>query len=345
MERISVIMPTYNRAGYIGHAIESVLAQTYRDLELIIIDDGSTDDTAGSVAPYLRDGRVRILRQENGGAAAARNHGLAERRGKVVAFIDSDDIWEPAKLEIQAAVLDALPNIGLVCTDFSAERRGSVTEKSHIRSYFSVLDDYDLEFDEVFSHRLQASIKGLEEGDEVFYGNVYSTMLFGNIILTSTCLIRDEVFNKVGVFDTTFGTLEDYDLFLKVTRSYDVAIVCKPLTRYRYSENQLSGEAHFHRLCENLIKIFKKNVVGISDGAFLEANKRKISKRLGSYHAQHGYFHFAQEEMSDAAKCYLASIRNSPGRVSSYVYLMFSLLPIGITRLIRRTRSISKWQI
>jgi glycosyltransferase involved in cell wall biosynthesis len=120
MTLISVILPTYNRASFLPGAIESVQRQTFQDFELIIIDDGSTDDTHSVVNPYLKDKRIRYLLQQNGGAAAARNHGLAERQGKYVAFIDSDDTWEEDKLALQWKVLNQLPDVGIVCSDFSS---------------------------------------------------------------------------------------------------------------------------------------------------------------------------------------------------------------------------------
>ena len=338
MTTVSVIMPTYNRAAFIRDAIDSVLGQTYPHFELIIIDDGSTDGTSKIVAPYLTDERIRYVRQENAGAASARNHGIALGRGDMVAFIDSDDIWDREKLRIQTAVMDALPEVGIVCSDFSALRGSRILETSHIRSFFSVLDEYALTYDDVFSRLLDLPVEGLDKDDAVYWGSIFSTMLFGNIILTSTCLCRAVVFNTTGVFDTSLETLEDYDLFLKITKVFPVALISKPLILYRYSENQLSGEKYFDKVCANLIKIFIKFISTIDDEQFLRDNRKKIRNRLGHYYAQQGYFHFSREELRESAQCYRQSIRNNLSDYKSYVYLFFSLMPVGISRFIRKLK-------
>jgi len=128
--RFSVVIPTYNRAGYVCQAVDSVLAQTCSDLEIIVVDDGSEDDTAQVLERY-RD-PVRIIRQENTGMAGARNRGIRETRGELVGLLDSDDRWEPRLLETVARAFDRHPEIGAV---FIAERhmdeRGTVSPKIH----------------------------------------------------------------------------------------------------------------------------------------------------------------------------------------------------------------------
>ena len=147
---VSVIIPTYNRADYIGEAIESVLAQTYSPLEIIVIDDGSTDNTSEIVARYAP--RVRYIRQENAERGAARNHGLRLANGEFIAFIDSDDVWLPHKIEKDIEVFSKNPKAGLVYSDIqiiessgklrrilkSAGYSGTVTEQILKRNFVSV---------------------------------------------------------------------------------------------------------------------------------------------------------------------------------------------------------------
>src|SRR5437763_447547 len=111
MKTVSVIIPAYNFARYVPEAIDSVLAQTYAPFEVIVVDDGSTDDTPKVLAAY--GNRIRAIRQVNQGVAAARNTGLAAAGGEYVAFIDSDDTWEPRKLQLQMDRFDADPDLGL----------------------------------------------------------------------------------------------------------------------------------------------------------------------------------------------------------------------------------------
>lgn len=105
-ELVSIVMPSYNTAGFIGESIQSVLAQTYGNWELIIVDDCSKDDTDGAVSPFLSDSRIRYFKNEkNSGAAVSRNRALKEAKGRWIAFLDSDDLWEPQKLEKQIAFM------------------------------------------------------------------------------------------------------------------------------------------------------------------------------------------------------------------------------------------------
>ena len=164
-------------------------------------------------------------------------------------------------------------------------------------------------------------------------------MVFGNLILTSTSLCRREIFNRVGVFSTEYETLEDYDLFLRITHQFDVAFVDKPLVCYRYSTNQLSGEAFYEKLCANLIEIFEKNVESIHDESFFKRNGKRIKRHRSMIQAQQAYFYFSQDKMTLAANFYWKSIWNDPVRYKPYIYFLFSLLPIGITRFIRRLKS------
>jgi Glycosyltransferases, probably involved in cell wall biogenesis len=123
--RVTVIIPCYNHGRFLTDAIDSVLRQTWPDLELIVVDDGSTDDTA-AVVGRVTDARVRLLRTAHRGVSAARNAGLEEARGELIAFLDADDIWEPTKLERQVALMDAEPDVALVFTDlrrYSADGR------------------------------------------------------------------------------------------------------------------------------------------------------------------------------------------------------------------------------
>src|SRR5208337_4579078 len=111
---VSVVIPTYNRGELLIETIESILAQTAKPGEVIVVDDGSTDDTQERLARYAD--RVRYVRQPNQGVAAARNHGVREARGKWIAFIDSDDVWHPRKLECQLRVLADHPDLGILGT-------------------------------------------------------------------------------------------------------------------------------------------------------------------------------------------------------------------------------------
>src|SRR4051812_14761864 len=141
---VSVLIPTYNRAREVVVAIESALRQTYSNIELIVVDDGSTDDTRRLIAGY--DDRVRYLYQENAGVSAARNFAMRHARGEFLAFLDSDDVWKNWRIESQVAALRRHPEAGLAWTDMTAvDDTGRVIDERHLRVMYAAHGKVDIE--------------------------------------------------------------------------------------------------------------------------------------------------------------------------------------------------------
>lgn len=178
---VSVIIPTYNRAHVVGEAIDSVLEQSYTGFELIVVDDGSADETP-SVLESFGD-RLRVIRQENRGPAAARNRGLAEASGELIAFLDSDDLWLPPKLQRQVEFLREHPEDLICYTDEIWIRRGVRVNprKRHAK----------------------------------WDGWIFDKCLPLCIISPSSVMMRRAFFDRVGAFDETFRVCEDYELWLR----------------------------------------------------------------------------------------------------------------------------------
>jgi glycosyltransferase involved in cell wall biosynthesis len=198
---VSVIIPTYNRSELLPRALDSVLNQTYKDLEVLVVDDASTDDTSEVVAAYESDPRVRYLPQEeNQGVSAARNKGLAEARGEFFAFLDSDDEWLPPKLERQIQRFRELPDrVGLIYVGGTM-----VYEESTERAQRP-------------AHR----------------GEVYDQLLVENFIYpTSGVMIRRNVAHEVGFFDEQIPANEDWDYWLRVARKFEIDSLEDQLVRY-----------------------------------------------------------------------------------------------------------------
>ena len=207
---VSVIMPTYNQAAFIGEAMQSVLAQTYSELELIIIDNYSSDSTREVVAS-VHDPRIRYFQFANQGViAASRNFGVRQAQGEVLAFLDSDDAWLPNKLEVQLPHLQA-PNTCLVGCDFT------------------VMGDVDR------GNKL-VSFAAAEEYKEL----AYQDLALANPVATSSVITRAELFRQCNGFDesTDFCFIEDWELWLRLCRTGRARLLAAPLLRYRVTRTK-----------------------------------------------------------------------------------------------------------
>lgn len=207
---VSIIIPTYNRRQSIGRSIKSVLNQTYRDFELIIVDDGSTDGTREIVAGF-NDSRIRYIRHDkNRGEAAARNTGIKVARGEYIASHDSDDEWLPEKLAKQVRAFEnCSPEIGVVYTAFWKEENGKET-------YIPF-----------------AWVNKKE-------GNIHQELLRGNFIGSPVTLIKRECFEKVGMFDEGMFHLVDWELWLRISKYYHFKYIDEPLAVAHYHSDNVS---------------------------------------------------------------------------------------------------------
>ncbi len=222
--KVSVVIPTYNRAHLIGRAIESVLNQTYQDFELIIIDDCSIDNTDDVIKEFQKkDNRIIYLKHDkNKGGSAARNTGIKTSRGEYIAFLDSDDEWLPEKLEKQINVFKKLSdNIGLVYS-----------------GYYEVLEQNG----EVLSKIIP-----------IFKGDIYKNILKSNILGSPTPLIRKICFEKAGLFDETLLSCQDWDLWIRIAKYYKFDFLKETLAKYYIHGNQISTNINNKILSREII--------------------------------------------------------------------------------------------
>ena len=209
---ISIIMPTYNSAKYIGPAIQSAIDQTYTNWELLIFDDGSTDNTSEIVEPFLSDKRIQYIKQENLGQPKTRNKGVRMSRGSLIALLDADDIWMPTKLEKQVAIFEKYPDVGVCGTAMELIRPTG----------------------EVF---------GVSERKE-FYGRAVPDLVTGKLaVAMSASVTRREVYDKIGVFDEGFLPFSmDYDFWLRASMEYMFYNIEEKLVQYRTGHASISSE-------------------------------------------------------------------------------------------------------
>ncbi len=211
---ISVIIPTYNRASMVVEAVESVLAQEMVDFELIVIDDGSSDETEEKLSVY--NSRLSYYRQENAGVAAARNRGLEVSKAPLVSFLDSDDLWLPKKLGTQHKFMQDHPEVWICQTEEIWLRKGRrVNPKRH---------------------------------HQKVSGDIFQRSLDLCLVSPSAVMLRRELFEKVGYFDEELPVAEDYDLWLRVAVDHQVELLPDPLVIKRGGHSdQLSSRSSIDR--------------------------------------------------------------------------------------------------
>ncbi|ULA61338.1 MAG: Family 2 glycosyl transferase [Nitrospira sp.] len=226
MPRVSVVIPTFNCERFIGRTVDSALRQTYRDFEIIVVDDGSTDGTRAVLAQY--GDALHYISQANQGASAARNAALSNATGEYIAYLDADDIWDPEKLARQVEYLDANPSCGFVHTEVA------------------VIDEQD--------HVLHASFNK-ETGRTVPQGRCLRDILQRSHIQTLTVLERRSAFERAGKFDLRLPVAQDYLHWIQVVlQGYEVGYLPEPLGQYRWRAGSLMSSQR--RLLGDITKIY-----------------------------------------------------------------------------------------
>lgn len=210
---VSIVIPAYNAAGTLRATVESALTQSYRPIEIVVVDDGSRDSTAAVVESFGEP--VRLVRQANGGAAAARNRGIEEARGEFIAFLDSDDLWVPDKLARQIAYFDVHPEVG-------AQQCGARFVDDAMRTL------------EVRSYN--------DDGD-----SLWDALHFRNMpAILSALIVRRSCLDCIGGFDTSLEILEEWDMAIKTARHCALAGIPDPLVLYRVHRGNRSRNVDIH---------------------------------------------------------------------------------------------------
>jgi len=225
MSKVSIIIPTYNSGEYILESVDSALSQIYEDKEVIVVDDGSTDRTRTVLDEYVSAGKIRYFYQDRSGVAKARNFGLSQAGGELVAFLDADDVWKIDKLERQIKLF-VNSTIGLVYSDMEFFGVGRLVGKR---------------FSDIARLRR---------------GRVIEELIGENFISTSTVVTRRELVNKVGGFDEEFSIGEDYALWLKIARIASVDFSAEALVQYRIHAKQSSESAY--KTYKSMARLWKK---------------------------------------------------------------------------------------
>ena len=281
--RVSVVIPAYNAGAFIAETLDSVLAQTYGDFEIVVADDGSTDDTGERVKPFLSDPRVRYAWGENGGVARARNRGMALARGEFIAFLDADDLWPKDKLEKQMAIMDANPEVGLLCGDTAQFDEDGIWCKSWFAE------------------------KGL--GPAFFGRGVVVPDAFGKLldvcfVSMGTVLLRKEAVDEVGDFDEAFRCVEDLDIYLRIAQRHAIGWSPEVWVLRRCHASNISGNPAV--LLANGIRVREK-LIGIVPEDSREGRLLEGSLARSLYNA--AYQAWMEDRFADAARDFKRSVR------------------------------------
>jgi glycosyltransferase involved in cell wall biosynthesis len=307
LPKISVIIPSYNCAAFLPGTIESVLSQTYSDFEIIVVDDGSTDDTKAVITPYLS--RLTYIRQENKGLPAARNTGIGAALGEFIALLDADDSWVADKLERQfPRFTDA--EVGIVYSDFSVRYSDGSFQQSYL------------------INRPLAS-----------EGFVLEKYIQSRFLFPSTMILRRRCFEEFGGFDEEMIACEDIELFARICSRWKVALVSAPLVvRYEGSHNITSNRDKMTRYT-----ILALQKILLKEPNLPRATLQVIYKELGQQHWWRGYAALDTGDSTQARQSFASAIRwDSNNFRSAAPLIIASFLPGFALKFLRSLKRAKK---
>lgn len=302
---VSVVIPVRNCIAYVEEAIDSVLTQSHWDLELILVDDGSTD---GDYRRFeQRDARLRVIRLEGVGVSRARNEGMRQARGALIAFLDADDVWFPGKLEAQVRYFDQHPEVGVVFGGFT---RWTANDQGAFPPAASLATD----------------CRNVTACEAARSGWLYSRLLGGLLVGMNTAVIRRDIYEAIGGFNEAMRQGEDYDFWLKASRLAEMHALKAKVALYR-----IHGASAMHRLSdENHLAILLKaatmrwGLLGPGEPGLTESD---FKRRLGHVNFDHGYRHFWSGNRRTARSSFWASLRSGHLPIRSSVYLALTFVP------------------
>lgn len=298
---VSAVIPTFRRAKFLARAIESVLAQTYRPVEVIVVEDGSHE--SGHVATAYGD-RVRYVWQENQGSSVARNTGVAAARGSWIALLDDDDYWLPERLELQMALAREFPSLGFIHAN-----------------YFWLRND-------VRVTRPASGIMAMPSG-----WVAQELVLSRFSVATSTTLFRADVFRRIGGFDPAYRVVQDYDLWVRLSLVCQFGYVAAPLACYQADGEEDSAVVRRKALA--LVDILEA-FVAANRGLCRTWPRRRLRRCLHNAHLRAAQAHLWADDLEIARSQFLKAWRWDPSRLSTLAYALACLTGPGGVRALRR---------
>jgi len=331
---VTVIIPAYNCAGFISNAVKSVLSQTYPDVELIVVDDGSKDDTAGVLQPFKQ--HLTYVHQENGGVSKARNTGMRSASGEYIAFLDADDVWDRSKLEIQVKVMEENRDIGFLFSDFQQMKDQEIFPDRTYETAFNVFREYGCRIEDFFEKKGGVIVKGISV--DYYYGDVYRHLFLGNFILPSSVLFRRSLIDKVGYLNEEYRVAEETEYFLRLSRHAMAGFVKQPLLYYEMpASGNLSGKSNTERLMKNALKIQIDSLVN----NFRLSEKKEIShyiKALSVTYCRLAYYYLSERRVEEARRYAAHGIKTDRTNGKAYRIYVAGMLPQQILEGMARAK-------
>ncbi|MCF7907812.1 MAG: glycosyltransferase [Candidatus Omnitrophica bacterium] len=273
-KKIDIIIPAYNKADLTVKAIDSVLQQTYNNIEIIVVDDGSTDETKKLISSVKDKSKVKYIYKDNGGACSARNLGIKVSQAQYIGFLDCDDMYLPQKVELSLAYLEDNPDIGFV----------------HTAAYF--IDENDTILRQ-FSPKISTKV-----------GKIKDNLVLRNFICPSTTIIRKSCIDEVGYFDESIFTPADWDMWLRLTEKFKASYIDIPLTMYRVSDSYILSNLIQSEKEEQIVldKLFVRN---------LQINDFTKSKAISNMYLRSAINYLMTGDLPSSRSKFLASLREN----------------------------------
>lgn len=290
---VSVVIAAYNAAAYVAQALDSVFAQDYSAVEIIVVDDGSTDRTSEVIASY-RSSSLKVIRQRNSGRPSIpRNVGIRNSSGGLVFIFDADDVMLPGKIRTAVDLWRRSPEAGLIFTNFETiDAAGSVLKRSF-------LDDYS-----IFRSAPRTPLG--DRGYLLRAADAYAALLHGNYVGTSSVAIPRAVLDKVGLFDESIRVSEDIDLWFRITREYDVAFLDEVCHRYRVHGQSVMSSGNIAN-GRDIIAVRRRQIA-----LGLPADQKDVLRRyIAGIYGSMAYEWQRRGEASEARANYRAAMRES----------------------------------
>jgi glycosyltransferase involved in cell wall biosynthesis len=308
MANVSVIIPTYNSAKFILESLNSAIQQTYKDIEIIVVDDGSTDNTKQVLAPFMD--KICYIYKDNGGAASARNTGIKHATGKYIAFLDADDIWLPEKLELQMKLFSQNKDIDWIHTNLI------------------LIDE-----------------SGIEQGirklpPDFATKDIFYTLFMEYWTLTSSIIIKRGCLDIVGEFDESLPVNQDYDLWLRMAHHYKIGYIDQPLTKYRIHQAQNTKKIDLLCYCEK--KVIEKAIRNFPQ---LANQSKLLNIRFGKLFFDWGHRHFDLNNLQMANEKFKIALNYQPLNIKYLIYYLSTLFNLPqIIRAIRRIKQYIRYK-